>query len=294
MLSILALAVLIQEPAKAPAVSPMFGSFVLGVGDVDGDKVPDFLIGDEGWTPSASPAAFWVLSGKDAHEILAFHAESAGTEFPSHVIPAGDADKDGHADLWLVLAPKSGSTERRVVLWSAKSKALTRDATRDERVPVLSLADGQRPLGDFNGDGVADELRGKSILSGKDNSVLWSGDTAEEVLLFDDVDHDGARDLLCAFPNSAVAQGNVVLVSSRSGNQIWNVGGNGASYFGAAIDVVGDLDGDGVNEWIVGNDNLESHDPGLPQIRSGKTGALLATLRRRGSDVLSFGPLFTK
>ena len=296
MLSLLALAALMQEPAKSPPLSPMFGSFVLGVGDVDGDRVPDFLIGDEGWTPNATPAAFWILSGKDAHELFAFHAGDSGFEFPRLVFPAGDADADGRADLWLVLAPNSVAVGARIALWSGKSKTIVREADSDERRSVLAYTDFKRPLGDFDADGVADKLVGgefeSEIRSGKDDSVLWRGLNSVQMRLLEDVDQDGARDLLCMYPAARIDGVSVQLVSSRTHRALWKVEHAGDCFFGAPIDVIGDLDGDGTSDWIVSGADHKSHAPGDTEIRSGKTGALLASFTRNDRAVQVSGSLF--
>jgi hypothetical protein len=326
MLSLLALAALIQEPAKnapislrakfalallvfvgsalilasalIPTLSPMFGSFVVGVGDVDGDGKPDFVIGDEGWRPTASPAAFWVISGRDAHEIHSFHAQDVSVEFPRHVFPAGDADQDGLADLWLVLEPTAGSTETRIALWSAKTKTITRVATNDQRVPVLARVDGQEPFGDLDGDSVTDKFvvhsANAEIRSGKDTSLLCRIDAAvTEVVLFDDVAADGRPALLCTDPGFGIAQGRVFLCSGRDGRSIWDVMNfDDYWHFGSTISIVGDLDGDGVRDWIVGGCNDRSHENGLAGIHSGKTGVQLATFTRNERGVSVSGQLF--
>jgi hypothetical protein len=87
--------------APPPRLAPMFGAWLRPAGDVDADRVPDFVVGDDGWTPNGTPAAFWVLSGKTGAEIASFHAEDGAAGFPSAIDRAGDLDQDGHADLWL-------------------------------------------------------------------------------------------------------------------------------------------------------------------------------------------------
>jgi hypothetical protein len=274
----------------------MFGSFVFGVGDVDGDKVPDFLIGDEGWTASATPAAFWTLSGYDAHEIFAFHAEVSAFEFPRLVFPAGDVDTDGRADLWLVLPPKSVALGARIALWSGKSKTIVREAEPDERRAVLAFGARKRPFGDFDADGTVDKfVIGEStteIRSGKNDSVLWKCDNAEQILLMEDVDHDGARDLLLTDPARDIANVVVQLVSSRTSRAIWKLELAGDWSSAGPTSVIGDLDGDRASEWIIGGAIHNSHEPGATEIRSGKTGALLASFTRDGRAVQASGSLF--
>ena len=163
----------LQGVAASPStLSPMFGNFVIGVGDVDGDKLSDFVIGDEGWEPSGSPAAFWVLSGKDAREIHAFHAPDSGADMPDLVVAAGDVDGDEHTDLWLILDRKTDKTPARVALWLGKTHSVMRYANDAEqrRCPCLELL--PPPFGDLDGDGTPDyTMHGGSITvrSGKDD-----------------------------------------------------------------------------------------------------------------------------
>jgi hypothetical protein len=289
MLTLIAVALALQVPAKTPPPSPMFGSFVLGVGDLDGDKVADFLIGDSGWDPETR-AAHWVLSGKTALELCSFHAEDAGVEFPLHIYPAGDADADDIGDLWIVSPPRPKTSETRIALWSGKSRAMVREATSDERERVSA-----REFGDFDRDGVLDKLQGTSIHSGKDGSKLYTLPAeAELTLLLDDIGGDGRAEVLCARSRTGVAQGDVALYSSRDGHLIWDVMDDDYWYFGATIDVVGDLDGDGIRDWIVGGDNHRSHENGVCGLRSGRTGDRLASFRRSGRGVMASGPLFAK
>jgi hypothetical protein len=56
---------------------PRFGMVVGRAGDVDGDGVPDLIVGDPGHRSLGSPPAYWTLSGKDGRVLHSFALEKA-------------------------------------------------------------------------------------------------------------------------------------------------------------------------------------------------------------------------
>ncbi|MCB9898694.1 MAG: FG-GAP repeat protein, partial [Planctomycetes bacterium] len=85
-----------------------FGSCAQGVDDVDGDGVPELLVGS--WLdPSAGPRAGRVqlLSGRDGAPLLAL-AGDAGETFGFAAAALGDVDGDGRLDVAIASACRGG------------------------------------------------------------------------------------------------------------------------------------------------------------------------------------------
>ena len=77
-----------------------FGWSLSGAGDVNGDGVPDFIVGvrldDNNGKNSGSARVF---SGFDGSVLFTFNGDSADDRFGTSVSGAGDVDGDGFADL---------------------------------------------------------------------------------------------------------------------------------------------------------------------------------------------------
>lgn len=94
-----------------------------------------------------------------------------------------------------------------------------------------------------------------------------------------DLNGDGFRDLLVGAPRWSGMTGAVYVYSGRdAANLIALTGENLGDHFGYAVDAVGDLDGDGVEEFVVGapyHDSGSFSDDGRVYVYSGATLSLL-------------------
>jgi hypothetical protein len=110
-----------------------------------------------------------------------------------------------------------------------------------------------------------------------------------------DVDGDNTPDLLVAdaLPLLALkheigctSEGKVWIFSGRDGSTLQSIQGpDGADFVGLSAAPLGDLDGDGRPDWIVGWGRSRSGRDGLVEIRSGRTGLQL----RRFTGPTGFG-----
>ncbi|HET7555912.1 MAG TPA: integrin alpha [Gaiellaceae bacterium] len=140
-----------------------FGSFfVAGVGDVNGDRTPDFYVGDYADTTGGSidgnPAGrAGVYSGRDGRELHAWIGDSADAGLgPGR--SAGDVNGDGRPDLIVGSYTSSAGAFQagKVQIFSGATGALLRTITSTRENDQLGFdAVG---LGDTNRDGVPDEL----------------------------------------------------------------------------------------------------------------------------------------
>jgi hypothetical protein len=112
-----------------------FGRAVSGIGDMDGDAIPDWAVGAPLDNANGTDAgALFVYSGTDA-SLLHVMRGTAGSEFGSAICHAGDIDDDGLEDL-LVSAPldDSAGTDQGVIL----TVSFTRFDTVGDGVPGVN------------------------------------------------------------------------------------------------------------------------------------------------------------
>jgi hypothetical protein len=246
-----------------------FGAAVAGVGDTDGDLVPDILVGTRVFVNG------YVRLYSGATGILISHISApAGHDgFGWSVAPAGDLNADGRADFIVgarAADPNGLSNAGRVLVYSGLTlqPILTIDGASSNLFLGKVVAGGE----DATGDGVPDVLaQGNGPGSG--SAHLFSGSTGLEVRRHDgisgqnvslghalafagDLDLDGASDYLLAdqyFQSSGVLSGGAWIRSGATGAQLWGEKGDKADVrFGSAVAGLGDVNGDGSPDFAIG------------------------------------------
>ncbi|MCI0585658.1 MAG: VCBS repeat-containing protein [Planctomycetes bacterium] len=260
------------------SIGDQYGAAVAGTGDVDGDGVPDLLVGIPGADPGGLTNAgeLALRSGVGGAIIWTIPGGAANERLGQSVAALGDVDGDGIDDV-AAQAPGPFTTGAigSVRVFSTATGALLYTLTAPGPVPGFGLA--LAGPGDVNGDGAADLLVGDSAaspagVSAAGEARLYSGLTG--TLLFavagsaagdllgaavtgpGDLDGDGVPDFVVGGPrtqSASPAPGYVSAVSGSSGGVLYTV--NGASPldgFGGAVGSMGDVDGDGVSDLVVG------------------------------------------
>ncbi len=264
------------------------------LGDINGDGASDVVVC---WRPvpgsydlNTTPIGHaCVYSGRDGSTMFDFRGAW-------YVAAAGDVDADGTPDILLGSARvqvKSGRDARTVIEFlpgvHATALAGIGDVDGDRHTDILVGAPGldRRSPGTivvFSGrEGrVLARLEGESE---KGENLGWSMATVG------DVDRDGIRDVLVGGLHTSA-----VVCSGRNLHRIQTVGSRGghvvADAFASSVDRLGDVDGDGVDDWIIGANESVLFDQGYAQVYSGKDAKLLRVefeSRRFGVDVCGVG-----
>jgi hypothetical protein len=261
-----------------------FGSAVDGLGDVDGDGVPDVAVGASGdddglaFPSSNGMGAVWILflasdgSLKSAAKISAtqggFSAPLDEADlFGNAVAGAGDLDGDGTPDLAVGLAGENDGGNARGAIY------------------LLYL----------NPDGGVKAQRKISSTQGGFAGALADGDGfGGAIARFDDLDGDGHADLAvtavgdadgAASPGTSVGaiwilnldaaglvkgQGKISATSGGFTGDLDDLDG-----FGRFLAVLGDVDGDGVDDLAAGAPNDDDGGPGFASDNLGAVWVLL-------------------
>lgn len=220
-----------------------FGASIAGLGDIDGNSVPDFVVGEPG--RNGFSGRVYVYSGLSG-TILFQKDGTTGDECGSAVSTGGDLDGDGTTD-WFVGSP------------FADTGAFTDNGTAE----VFSGATG---LSLMLMEGLAsNDQFGHSVDGGHF------------------IDLDSVPDFIIGMPNrnpgSAPAAGSAAVYDGATATLVYLIEGSAlADNLGNSVALTGDVDGDGFGDFIVGARLMDAggqFDAGSAFLHSGRDGALL-------------------
>ena len=291
----------VLESAAGLTDEDQFGWAVAGVGDLDGDEVPDALVGawyDDASAPSAGSAH--AISGATGNTIWSVYGESNSDFFGDTVGAVGDVDGDGVPDVAVGsnYDDNNGAQSGSVTVYSGADGQFIVQINGDEALDRVSRMAG---VGDINGDEIPDLLVGAyenfdgpgyaRVYSGADWSILLSfdGDASGDGLGYSvaaagDVDGDGVPDMIVAAPresDTAMWAGSVRVYSGNDGGLIHQFWGEAAEdVLGFSVAGGGDFDGDGVLDVLVGAPDHDSggNNAGAVYVFSGADGSQLTKI----------------
>jgi hypothetical protein len=282
------------------------------VEDVDGDGICDYIVGEPAYTSSlgAKAGRVCVYSGQGGVMIYQLEGEQWGNTFGYSVAGTSDVDGDGRGDFVvgaINYANFSPSNIGRSYVYSGANGSLIRFHEGEQ--PSDHFGWNVAWLGDTDADGIEDygvmalydpvaEYGAVYVYSGASGNQLhkWEGGVGyhlgEGMAGHVDWDGDGFGDVLVGAPLGLGTDGYVFVYSGKDGSTLATaVSEEKGLRFGYSVSSVGDMDGDGRPEVLVGEpfDSELGHYTGRATLLSGRTLRRLVHLYGSGAKNTQFG-----
>jgi hypothetical protein len=265
-----------------------FGWSITGIGDVDNDGLRDVALGSP--FGGGDNGEVRIVNGQTGSTIQTLFGTDFGGLFGFSVSDAGDIDGDGFGDL-LIGAPRTGVAGKDTGSISVRSGQTGVELYRvDGETQLLQFGFSVSGGSDVNGDGVPDLVVGANVddelvrdggsvrvLSGVDGSELFSsvsgsidGYLGQSVANVGDVNGDGLADVLAGSPGddeNGFFAGAARLLSGADGSVLQTfLGDNELDQFGRSVASAGDINGDSLNDLIIGADRGGPQEAGFARV----------------------------
>ena len=236
-------------------------------------------------------ACFGLTASFAQAQSISFQATFTASDLNGNVGAAGDINNDGVPD---IIAAEDRSASDRVSILSGVDGSVLNTITGDPSGNFGFSVDG---AGDVNGDGYGDVIVGAPangsgsafVYSGQDGSVLWSfsGDSDGDgfggsVGKAGDLNQDGFGDVIVGASQFTQGSGYARVLSGFDGTELFTFFGTGTDSrngFGRSVDGNADVNGDGINDLIVGAIQSNANGgTGIARIFDGSNGNELYSL----------------
>ena len=278
----------VEDDTDSPNESPngRFGFSIASAPDVDGDGISDVVVGAPSEVISKEPATtgrVYVLSGEDGDDVVELESQQEGVRlFGFSVDGMPDLNGDGTPDIVVGAVGTSASSQPRyagaVYVYSGEDERFLLSMSSPNGVADGRFGSAVAHVGDINGDDIPDVVVGAPgertdvgnevgrayVFSGANGSLLHtltspspqsSGRFGESVAGEIDINGDGMPDVLVGAPSEASSAGRVHAFNGADGSLLATLQSprdatNGG--FGTSLSTIGDLDGDGSRDVLVG------------------------------------------
>jgi len=254
-----------------------FGVAVSTAGDVNGDGFSDIIIGKEGLS-SITGSAYIYFGGVNIDSIsdLTLNSELNNSYFGTAVSTAGDVNGDGYSDVIVGAFRYINNTGRAYIFYGGENMDNIADVILTGDIPESFFGCSVKTAGDINGDGFSDVLVGAWGYSGyKGRAYVFYGsssmDSIADVVMTGvavndafgisvstagDLNKDGYSDVIIGSSgyNGYVGRAYVYLGGVIMNNIEDIIYSGFGKNFGISVSVVGDINGDGFSDVIVGEE----------------------------------------
>ncbi len=220
-----------------------FGNALAGLGDFDGDGVPDLVVGAHERPPHNTRGSYWVVlleadgSVKSATRTDAINPPLATNNLATSLASLGDFDGDGIGDIaavsaqgvWIIRLQPDGTIK----------------STNLITAPDIGVGDVFAFFGPFGADGIQGSVASLGDLDGDGIGDIALG---TPYLGAGGVEQVGSVYILMLNADGTVKQTQPI--RNGAGNFGGTISQNG--HFGWSLAALGDLDGDGVQDLAVG------------------------------------------
>ncbi|QOJ28035.1 MAG: FG-GAP repeat protein [Ignavibacteriales bacterium] len=253
-----------------------FGASVSGAGDINGDGLDDFIIGAPNISSDKGRVYIYLGPVRAASVPYVIDGENAGDLFGSAVAIAGDLNRDGFADIVIGAKGFGSSAGKTYILFGGEDIDVIPDLTVTGQTAGDLLGCSVSSAGDVNLDTFTDLIIGSSgynssagrayILLGGANmnntpDIILNGSNAGDnfgcsVSLTGDINGDTYEDVIVGSSGHNSNQGKAEIffggAAMNSTADIVMLGESAGDYFGHAVALAGDVNGDYYADVIVG------------------------------------------
>lgn len=222
-----------------PVKDSAFGGAVAGAGDVNGDGFGDLIVGAYLGTTGAGEATVFLGGPHDLEPAPTWIGGTLDDKFGVSVACAGDIDGDGLSDVVVgAFQTQVGPGLAYVFRGSATSLGTTPSTTLTGTKPGDAFGLAVDGAGDVDGDGYSDLLVGAGALGNTGAAYVYRGSPAG-------------------------------LIATPATTLIGN-----SNIFGDSLAGAGDLDGDGFDDVLIGNEHEAGYTGAVYGYRGGKGGLM--------------------